>query len=101
MSTVRTVVVRAGATMLLMAVCVLVNVLTRSGVAAESQKAREPFSTTPSETNSFPLQLPVVARPQPQQPAIGLPDDAYLDKTPPRATKGLDLVKSGWTYNCM
>jgi len=24
-----------------------------------------------------------------------------LDKTPPRRTKGLDLVKAGWTYNCM
>lgn len=47
------------------------------------------------------LPLPVVVRRPAQQPAIGLPSDTHLDKTPPRATKGLDLVKSGWTYNCM
>jgi hypothetical protein len=45
--------------------------------------------------------LPVVARPPAQQPAVGLPEDAHLDKTPPRKTKGLDLVRMGWTYNCM
>jgi hypothetical protein len=45
--------------------------------------------------------LPVVAKPTAQQPPVGLASDAHLDKTPPRATKGLDLVKSGWTYNCM
>ena len=47
------------------------------------------------------VKLPIVLRPPAQQPAVGLPTDTHLDKTPPRATKGLDLVKAGWTYNCM
>ena len=46
-------------------------------------------------------QLPTVARPAPEQPGVGLPEDSHLDKTPPRETKGLDLVKVGWSYNCM
>lgn len=56
-----------------------------------------------SRTNvpAIPASLPVVAKPAPQQPAVGSPADTHLDKTPPRRTKGLDLVKSGWTYNCM
>ncbi|HPA17966.1 MAG TPA: hypothetical protein PLU30_09480 [Verrucomicrobiae bacterium] len=45
--------------------------------------------------------LPVVTKPTPTQPAVGLPTDRHLDKEPPRATHGLDLVKMGWTYNCM
>jgi len=56
----------------------------------------------PAQERSQPLPpLPVVPRPQAQQPAVGLAGDTHLDKTPPRATKGLDLVKAGWTYNCM
>lgn len=49
---------------------------------------------------SFPA-LPIVARPSAEQPAIGLPTDTHLDKTPPRQTVGLDLVRNGWTYDCM
>jgi hypothetical protein len=45
--------------------------------------------------------LPVVARPPAVQPPVGLPTDTHLDKTPPRKTVGLDLVRNGWTYNCM
>jgi len=45
--------------------------------------------------------LPEVARPAAEQPPVGLPTDGHLDKAPPRATRGLDLVKLGWTYNCM
>lgn len=45
--------------------------------------------------------LPNVPRGTAIQPVPGSPDDTHLDKTPPRATTGLDLVKSGWTYNCM
>lgn len=45
--------------------------------------------------------LPEVSRPAAQQPPVGTAEDRHLDKTPPRATKGLDLVKMGWTYNCM
>lgn len=47
------------------------------------------------------VQLPKVEKPPALQPPVGLPEDAHLDKTPPRATRGLDLVKLGWTYNCM
>jgi hypothetical protein len=52
-------------------------------------------------TNGPPVTLPVVVRLPAQQPAVGLAADTHLDKTPPRATKGLDLVRNGWTYNCM
>ncbi|MBI5767186.1 MAG: hypothetical protein HZA93_05275 [Verrucomicrobia bacterium] len=45
--------------------------------------------------------LPVVARPPAEQPRVGLATDTHLDKTPPRKTVGLDLIRSGWTYNCM
>lgn len=45
--------------------------------------------------------LPQVERPAAEQPVVGLPSDTHLDKSPPRETKGLDLVKMGWTYNCM
>ena len=45
--------------------------------------------------------LPVVARPPAAQPGVGLASDTHLDKTPPRRTVGLDLVRNGWTYNCM
>jgi hypothetical protein len=45
--------------------------------------------------------LPVVVRPPAEQPPTGLPSDTHLDKTPPRRTVGLDLVRNGWTYNCM
>jgi hypothetical protein len=48
-----------------------------------------------------PVALPVVPRPPAQQPPVGLAEDTHLDKAPPRQTKGLDLVKAGWTYNCM
>jgi len=54
-----------------------------------------------ARAEDLPANLPLVARPPAAQPPVGLPTDAHLDKTPPRATKGLDLVKLGWTYNCM
>ena len=50
---------------------------------------------------SVPTNLPIVVRPPAEQPQVGLPSDTYLDKTPPRKTVGLDLVRNGWTYNCM
>jgi hypothetical protein len=58
-------------------------------------------STSAAIAPEVPANLPIVARPPAQQPPVGLPSDTHLDKTPPRATKGLDLVKAGWTYNCM
>jgi hypothetical protein len=45
--------------------------------------------------------FPVVARPPAAQPPVGLPSDIHLDKAPPRQTVGLDLIRNGWTYNCM
>jgi len=45
--------------------------------------------------------LPEVERSAAAQPQVGLASDTHLNKTPPRETKGLDLVKLGWTYNCM
>jgi hypothetical protein len=47
------------------------------------------------------LVLPTVTRPSAAQPEVGLPADRHLDKAPPRRTVGLDLVRNGWTYNCM
>ena len=47
------------------------------------------------------VRLPTVAYPPAQQPPVGLATDTHLNKTPPRETRGLDLVKLGWTYNCM
>lgn len=47
--------------------------------------------SSPSKPKTVP---PVVA-------ATVLSADPHLDKTPPRQTKGLDLIKLGWRYNCM
>jgi hypothetical protein len=55
----------------------------------------------PGADSALALALPVVARPPAAQPAVGLPSDRHLDKTPPRITARLDLVRNGWTYNCM
>jgi hypothetical protein len=56
--------------------------------------------SSPAPATGLP-KLPVVARPPAEQPPTGLPSDTHLDKTPPRKTVGLDLVRNGWTYNCM
>jgi hypothetical protein len=47
------------------------------------------------------VELPEVEPVSPLQPKVGINADAHLIKTPPRATKGLDLVKLGWSYDCM
>lgn len=59
------------------------------------------WQVSQADESPGPANLPVVARPPAQQPPVGLTADTHLDKTPPRATKGLDLTKAGWTYNCM
>jgi hypothetical protein len=41
-----------------------------------------------------------VEKPVPNQLEI-VDSDTHLIKTPPRHTKGLDLVKMGWSYDCM
>lgn len=60
---------------------------------ASAQETNAPIANQPD--------LPVVERPAAEQPLVGLATDTHLDKAPPRETKGLDLVKLGWTYNCM
>lgn len=79
---------------LVVAVLALLGGWWRSGIADEAVVPTD--GQAQQSTN-----LPVVARPPATQPPVGLPTDTHLDKTPPRATKGLDLVKLGWTYNCM
>lgn len=68
--------------------------------AQESEGAGSAPGAGESSPRSLP-ELPVVEKPEATQPSIGLETDAHLDKTPPRQTKSLDLVKLGWTYNCM
>lgn len=63
-------------------------------------RAQNVSAPAPASGGELP-KLPTVPRPLAQQPPVGLAGDAHLDKTPPRETKGLDLVKLGWTYNCM
>jgi hypothetical protein len=72
-----------------------------AGTLWPAGRAGEATAPAPALTGEAKVSLPVVQRPPAEQPAIGLPTDTHLDKTPPRATKGLDLVKAGWTYNCM
>jgi hypothetical protein len=68
-------------------------------------KLHADVAANPPSTNATPTSaavvLPVVPRPAASQPAIGDPRDSHLDRNPPRQTKGLDLVKMGWSYNCM
>lgn len=45
--------------------------------------------------------LPKVERRPIPQPPVGVMGDHHLDKSPPRQTKGLSLVRNGWSYNCM
>lgn len=69
-------------------------------IAETPPKPSTPSTQTAGSTNT-PITLPTVARPPAAQPAIGDPVDTHLDRTSPRQTKGLDLAKMGWSYNCM
>lgn len=71
----------------------------REASAEDGVAVRAQPTGTPGRDGS--LLLPKVDRPPAGQPVIGPAGDTHLDKTPPRATRGLDLVKAGWTYNCM
>jgi hypothetical protein len=73
------------------------------GALSLVRAAGEPAATPPPARDGgfVPANLPAVARPPAAQPPVGLQADTHLDKTPPRATRGLDLVRAGWTYNCM
>jgi hypothetical protein len=71
-----------------------------AGGAGQTPRTNQVSAVSVVEHSSLPA-LPLVPRPPAEQPAVGLPADTHLDKTPPRVTNGLDLVKAGWTYNCM
>ncbi len=71
------------------------------GATQELESARK---TQQEKTNVqlSTLQLPKVSKKNPnRQPQTGLPDDSHLKKDPVRASRGLDLVRHRWTYNCM
>lgn len=67
-------------------------------------KAADPVTTVENleknKVEQLTIQLPKVEKPLPKQPATGLPEDTHLDKQPVRQTKGLDLTRMGWSYNC-
>ena len=65
------------------------------------QAAQPPSPSLPAPAPQTRIVLPLVPRTEPSQPTVGSAADTHLDKTPPRKTKGLDLVKAGWSYNCM
>lgn len=80
---------------------VLLALVLVAGLAALPSGQTDPSAAAAGAVDGVPANLPVVTRVAAQQPVVGLASDTHLDKAPPRATKGLDLVKSGWTYNCM
>ena len=57
-----------------LAVAILLLIIVPKGIGAEQASAS---AAAPK------VILPVVARPPADQPAVGLPDDRHLDKTPP------------------
>ncbi len=91
----------AGLTLLGIVAWTGVSLLALTGEAAAPSSAAAVAAGPAAATTSPPTGLPVVERPPATQPPVGLSADAHLDKTPPRRTVGLDLVRSGWTYNCM
>ncbi len=72
-----------------------------------SADALDAATSAPSAPADLPSSLPLLAdvkasAPSPlEQPFPGLLEDTHLDKTPARKTTGLDLVKLGWSYDCM
>jgi hypothetical protein len=88
-------------TLLVMATCLAVGWLLPAREGDKSSTNSPPSLQQTSRTVIPVPLLPVVARPPAEQPPVGLPSDTHLDKTPPRRTVGLDLVRNGWTYNCM
>ncbi len=91
----------AGAVIALVGSCILSFVLIRRTCVAQPSQPAEVGPTSASLSNVAVVKLPVLIRLPAQQPTVGSPEDLHLDTAPPRATKGLDLVKAGWTYNCM
>ncbi len=71
-----------------------------SGPQVPAGEAAVPAAAGEADAAPIPP-LPQVPRGSVSQPVVGDPADVHLDKEPPRATHGLDLVKAGWSYNCM
>ena len=63
--------------------------------------AADPKTSGRNVVTKAEIKLPTVQKPVPKQPTTGLPEDLHLDKKPVRETKGLDLTRMGWSYNCM
>jgi len=90
----------AGMTGISAALLLVTALLIREALADEASGMS--LITSPARATDASLPpLPKVVRPPAEQPPVGQASDSYLDKTPPRKTVGLDLVKAGWTYNCM
>lgn len=68
--------------------------LVQSSYGAEKEGEAQNEAKTPVVGTTIPATPP-------DQPTVGIELDHYLDKTPVRQTKGLDLVKQEWTYDCM
>lgn len=83
------------------AVCVLGVAALICKVFADDNAASSRSGSAAKTPDAAQIALPKVERPPAEQPAVGIAADTHLDKTPPRATTGLDLVKAGWSYNCM
>lgn len=90
----------AGITGIPAALLLSAALLIRTGFAEEGVRPNQSPLTAQATNGALPP-LPTVIRRPAEPPPVGLAADSHLDKTPPRATKGLDLVKSGWAYNCM
>ena len=69
-------------------------------VIETSHGAEKSGATGPHEVPSA-VRAETIPDVSPDQPEVGIEEDHYLDKSPVRQTKGLDLVKEQWTYDCM
>lgn len=68
---------------------------------AETSYGAEKTEALQTDAVSSPPQSSTIPDATPVQPEVGIEQDHYLDKSPVRKTKGLDLVKEQWTYDCM
>ncbi len=77
-------------------VALCVTLVAMLGGTAREEVATNSTASPPSLPRMASIQKSAIAQPLP-----GPPGDSHLDKTPPRETVGLDLVRNGWAYNCM
>ena len=67
----------------------------------ETSYGAEKGTAAPAAEIPSAVQMQAIPDVSPDQPEVGIEEDHYLDKSPVRETKGLDLVKEQWTYDCM